>query len=194
MDANALESQARNLRKFPFAPRAAVGQGRPAHMSDIPADITHDQHAVRRQKLAELRAARDGPLPGRVQADPFLGRGGRGPRRRPGQHGRRGGRRPPGDHPRHGQEPVCQDPRPAGRASALSQEGRPRRRRLRRVQEARPRRHRRGQGHPLQDQGRRDHRPRRILHASSPRRCGRCPRSGTGLPTPSRCTASATWT
>src|ERR1700722_3715465 len=26
-------------------------------MSDIPADITHDQHAVRRQKLAELRAA-----------------------------------------------------------------------------------------------------------------------------------------
>ena len=26
-------------------------------MSEIPADITHDQHAVRRQKLAELRAA-----------------------------------------------------------------------------------------------------------------------------------------
>src|SRR5271170_2483545 len=31
-------------------------------MSDIPADITHDQHAVRRQKLAELRAAGTDPF------------------------------------------------------------------------------------------------------------------------------------
>jgi lysyl-tRNA synthetase class 2 len=31
-------------------------------MSDIPNDITHDQHAVRRQKLAELRAAGSDPF------------------------------------------------------------------------------------------------------------------------------------
>jgi lysyl-tRNA synthetase class 2 len=31
-------------------------------MSDIPADITHDQHAVRRQKLAELRLAGTDPF------------------------------------------------------------------------------------------------------------------------------------
>jgi lysyl-tRNA synthetase class 2 len=31
-------------------------------MSEIPADITHDQHAVRRQKLAELRAAGTDPF------------------------------------------------------------------------------------------------------------------------------------
>src|SRR5271157_4079045 len=31
-------------------------------MSEIPADITHDQHAVRRQKLAELRAAGQDPF------------------------------------------------------------------------------------------------------------------------------------
>jgi lysyl-tRNA synthetase class 2 len=31
-------------------------------MSDIPADITHDQHAVRRQKLAELRAGGTDPF------------------------------------------------------------------------------------------------------------------------------------
>jgi lysyl-tRNA synthetase class 2 len=31
-------------------------------MSEIPADMTHDQHAVRRQKLAELRAAGNDPF------------------------------------------------------------------------------------------------------------------------------------
>jgi lysyl-tRNA synthetase class 2 len=31
-------------------------------MSEIPADITHDQHAVRRQKLSELRAAGSDPF------------------------------------------------------------------------------------------------------------------------------------
>ncbi|HXA80437.1 MAG TPA: OB-fold nucleic acid binding domain-containing protein, partial [Opitutaceae bacterium] len=31
-------------------------------MSDIPTDISHDQHAVRRQKLADLRAAGTDPF------------------------------------------------------------------------------------------------------------------------------------
>src|SRR5580693_4529334 len=48
-------------RSFPFAPglRRATLAG---SMSDIPTDISHDQHAVRRQKLADLRA---------TGADPF---------------------------------------------------------------------------------------------------------------------------
>ena len=40
-------------------------------MSDIPSDITHDQHAVRRQKLAELRAAGSDPFRANVATTHF---------------------------------------------------------------------------------------------------------------------------
>ncbi len=42
-------------------------------MSDIPADITHDQHAVRRQKLAELRAAGTDPFRAAFEQTHFSG-------------------------------------------------------------------------------------------------------------------------
>src|SRR6202167_6101857 len=42
-------------------------------MSEIPADITHDQHAVRRQKLAELRAAGTGPFGAEFETSHFSG-------------------------------------------------------------------------------------------------------------------------
>ena len=108
-------------------------------MSEIPADITHDQHAVRRQKLADLRAAGTDPFRAEFADDPFFGRGAQGLRRRPGQRGRGGRGGAPRDDPRHGQEPVRQDPGPAGRDPALPEEGRHRGRGLCRLQEARPR-------------------------------------------------------
>jgi lysyl-tRNA synthetase class 2 len=40
-------------------------------MSEIPADITHDQHAVRRQKLAELRAAGTDPFRAEFETSHF---------------------------------------------------------------------------------------------------------------------------
>ncbi len=42
-------------------------------MSDIPTDITHDQHAVRRQKLAELRAAGVDPFRANFPTTHFSG-------------------------------------------------------------------------------------------------------------------------
>jgi lysyl-tRNA synthetase, class II len=42
-------------------------------MSEIPADITHDQHAVRRQKLAELRAAGIDPFRAEFETTHFSG-------------------------------------------------------------------------------------------------------------------------
>ncbi len=42
-------------------------------MSEIPADITHDQHAVRRQKLGELRAAGVDPFRAEFQTTHFSG-------------------------------------------------------------------------------------------------------------------------
>ncbi len=42
-------------------------------MSDIPADITHDQHAVRRQKLSELRAAGTDPFRAEFETTHFSG-------------------------------------------------------------------------------------------------------------------------
>jgi lysyl-tRNA synthetase, class II len=42
-------------------------------MSEIPADITHDQHAVRRQKLAELRAAGQDPFRAEFETTHFSG-------------------------------------------------------------------------------------------------------------------------
>jgi lysyl-tRNA synthetase, class II len=42
-------------------------------MSEIPADITHDQHAVRRQKLAELRAAGSDPFRSEFETTHFSG-------------------------------------------------------------------------------------------------------------------------
>ncbi len=42
-------------------------------MSEIPADITHDQHAVRRQKLAELRAAGTDPFRAEIATTHFSG-------------------------------------------------------------------------------------------------------------------------
>jgi lysyl-tRNA synthetase, class II len=42
-------------------------------MSEIPADITHDQHAVRRQKLAELRAAGTDPFRAEFTTTHFSG-------------------------------------------------------------------------------------------------------------------------
>jgi lysyl-tRNA synthetase class 2 len=42
-------------------------------MSDIPADITHDQHAVRRQKLADLRAAGVDPFRAEFATTHFSG-------------------------------------------------------------------------------------------------------------------------
>lgn len=41
------------------------------HMSDTPSDISHDQHAVRRQKLAELRAAGQDPFRANVATTHF---------------------------------------------------------------------------------------------------------------------------
>jgi lysyl-tRNA synthetase class 2 len=73
MDTIARESQARNQRNFPFAPWAAGGQDNPLNMSEIPADITHDQHAVRRQKLSELRAAGTDPFRAEFSTTHFSG-------------------------------------------------------------------------------------------------------------------------
>src|ERR1700677_4359937 len=42
-------------------------------MSEIPADITHDQHAVRRRKLAELRAAGTDPFRAEFSTTHFSG-------------------------------------------------------------------------------------------------------------------------
>jgi lysyl-tRNA synthetase class 2 len=42
-------------------------------MSEIPADITHDQHAVRRQKLADLRAAGVDPFRAEFETTHFSG-------------------------------------------------------------------------------------------------------------------------
>jgi lysyl-tRNA synthetase, class II len=42
-------------------------------MSDIPPDITHDQHAVRRQKLADLRAAGSDPFRANIATTHFSG-------------------------------------------------------------------------------------------------------------------------
>jgi lysyl-tRNA synthetase class 2 len=42
-------------------------------MSEIPADITHDQHAVRRQKLADLRAGGTDPFRAEFQTTHFSG-------------------------------------------------------------------------------------------------------------------------
>jgi lysyl-tRNA synthetase class 2 len=42
-------------------------------MSEIPADITHDQHAVRRQKLADLRAAGTDPFRAEFRTTHFSG-------------------------------------------------------------------------------------------------------------------------
>jgi lysyl-tRNA synthetase class 2 len=42
-------------------------------MSDIPADISHDQHAVRRQKLSDLRAAGTDPFRAEFQTTHFSG-------------------------------------------------------------------------------------------------------------------------
>jgi lysyl-tRNA synthetase class 2 len=42
-------------------------------MSDIPADITHDQHAVRRQKLAELRSGGTDPFRAEFEPTHFSG-------------------------------------------------------------------------------------------------------------------------
>src|SRR5450432_266540 len=42
-------------------------------MSEIPADITHDQHAVRRQKLADLRAAGTDPFRAEFATTHFSG-------------------------------------------------------------------------------------------------------------------------
>src|SRR5471032_1246187 len=42
-------------------------------MSEIPSDITHDQHAVRRQKLAELRASGTDPFRSEFTATHFSG-------------------------------------------------------------------------------------------------------------------------
>src|SRR4051794_9836409 len=42
-------------------------------MSDIPTDITHDQHAVRRQKLADLRATGIDPFRANFSTTHFSG-------------------------------------------------------------------------------------------------------------------------
>jgi len=64
--------EARATRKFPFAPPLGAGQ-RCRFMSDIPGDITHDQHAVRRQKLAELRAGGIDPFRANFATTHFSG-------------------------------------------------------------------------------------------------------------------------
>src|SRR5688572_22257439 len=61
-------------REFPFAPRGAARHGaRFRSMSDTPPDISHDQHAVRRQKLAELRAAGSDPFRANFATTHFSG-------------------------------------------------------------------------------------------------------------------------
>jgi lysyl-tRNA synthetase class 2 len=62
MDTKRRESQARNRRYFPFAHGVGDRHDDPLNMSETPADISHDQHAVRRQKLAELRSAGTDPF------------------------------------------------------------------------------------------------------------------------------------
>jgi len=57
-----VESRGKRRRAKFRLPRARAGDSLRGSMSEIPAEITHDQHAVRRQKLADLRAA---------GADPF---------------------------------------------------------------------------------------------------------------------------
>jgi len=73
MDTNTPQSQARNRRNFPFAPPAGGRQADPLHMSEPPADLSHDQHAVRRQKLAELRSAGVDPFRAEFATTHFSG-------------------------------------------------------------------------------------------------------------------------
>jgi lysyl-tRNA synthetase class 2 len=55
-------------------------------MSDIPSDISHDQHAVRRQKLADLRAAGLDPFRANCATTHFSADAMKAARRRAGQH------------------------------------------------------------------------------------------------------------
>src|SRR5690606_29373190 len=60
--------------QFPFAEVSPARHGgRFLAMSDIPQDITHDQHAVRRQKLADLRAGGFDPFRANVATTHFSG-------------------------------------------------------------------------------------------------------------------------
>jgi lysyl-tRNA synthetase class 2 len=52
-------------------PRAGAADSLRGSMSETPNDITHDQHAVRRQKLAELRAAGSDPFRANVANPQF---------------------------------------------------------------------------------------------------------------------------
>src|SRR3954462_10010460 len=57
---------------FPFAPgRAEAQRARFCSMSDTPPDISHDQNAVRRQKLADLRAGGFDPFRANVTTTHF---------------------------------------------------------------------------------------------------------------------------
>ena len=71
MDTNTPRTTSKDPRKFPFAPAVPGRHDDPLHMSEIPPDITHDQHAVRRQKLADLRAAGTDPFRAEFQTSHF---------------------------------------------------------------------------------------------------------------------------
>ena len=82
-----------------------------------------------------------------------------------------------------------------GDAAAVREQGRARRRRVRALRRRdRPRRLGRRRGHGHEDQARRAVGEREVVRAARRSRCDRCPRSGTGSPTPTRATASATST
>src|SRR5688500_17320757 len=68
----ALTRKAAPWLKIQVAPRwRAVHGGRFRFMSDTPQDISHDQHAVRRQKLADMRAGGFDPFRANVTPTHF---------------------------------------------------------------------------------------------------------------------------
>jgi lysyl-tRNA synthetase class 2 len=151
-------------------------------MSDIPADITHDQHAVRRQKLADLRAGGTDPFRAEFQTTHFSGEALKA--YVDGQDNAVG-------VSVAGRLVTIRDMGKSQFAKILDQQGEIQLyikkdvvgdEAYRRLQEARPGRHHRRQGHPLQDEDRGgDGQGGRRPMCSFQRRSVPCPRSGTGL-------------
>ena len=159
-----------------------------------------DERASRSAQVEAIRARGDDPYPVRFDRTHTLAEvrehwddriDDRHDERRRRQRRRAGVVRLPGA----GQARVREPARRRRRAAALREQGRARRRRvrpLRRRDRARRLGRRRGPGHEDQEGRALGERARRSRCSRS--RCGRCPRSGTASPTPTRASASATST
>ena len=157
-------------------------------MSEIPTEITHDQYAVRLQKLQDLRAG--GVDPFRASFEPTAFSAEALSRYVEGQDNTVAVKVA-------GRLVVMRDMGKSQFVKILDQQGViqlyvkkdvARRRRLRGVPEARPRRHHRRRGHAVQNEERRGDRPRRALRAcrevppAASREVARPDRSRAGLP------------